>query len=104
MFLNDGDVPLDNNATEGTLRSFCLHKHAWKLIDSIDGAKSSAIIYSITETAKANNLNPFRYLDHVLTVLKDHQDDTDYIFIEKLLPWSEQLPEICRSKSKTTNV
>ena len=102
--LNDGEVPLDNNVTEGALRSFCLHKHAWKLIDSIDGAKSSAIIYSITETAKANNLNPFRYLDHVLTVLKDHQDDTDYSFIEKLLPWSDQLPEICRSKSKTTNL
>ena len=102
VFLDDSEVPLDNNATEGALRSFCLHKHAWKLIDSIDGAKSSAIIYSITETAKANHLNPFRYLTHVLTVLKDHQDDTDYRFIEDLLPWSDQLPEICRSKSKTT--
>ena len=104
VFLNDGEVPLDNNVTEGALRSFCLHKHAWKLIDSIDGAKSSAIIYSITETAKANNLNPFRYLAHVLTVLKDHQDDTEYSFIEELLPWSDQLPETCRSKSKTTKV
>ena len=43
MFLDDGEVPLDNNAAEGALRSFCLHKHAWKPIDSIDGAKSSAI-------------------------------------------------------------
>ena len=102
VFLNDGEVPLDNNATEGALRSFCLHKHARELIDSIDGAKSSAIIYSITETAKANNLDPFRYLDHVPTILKDHQDDTDYSFIEELLPWSGQLPEICRSKSKTS--
>ena len=76
----------------------------FELIDSIDGAKSSAIIYSITETAKTNNLNPFRYLDYVLTVLKDHQDDTDYSFIEELLPWLDQLPEICRSKSKTTNL
>lgn len=90
MFLNDGEVPLDNNATEGALHSFCLHKHAWKLIDSIDGAKSSAIIYSITETIKANNLNPIRYLDHGLTVLKDHQDDTDYSFIEELHPWSDR--------------
>ena len=40
VFLDDGEVPLDNNATEGALRSFCLHKHAWKLIDSIDGAQS----------------------------------------------------------------
>ena len=104
VFLDDGEVPLDNNATEGALRSFCLHKHAWKLIDSIHGAQSSAIIYSITETAKANNLNPFRYLAHVLTVLKDHQNDTEYSFIEELLPWSDQSPETCRSKSKTTNV
>ncbi|XBX10625.1 transposase domain-containing protein (plasmid) [Enterocloster clostridioformis] len=94
----------DNNATEGSLRSFCLHKHAWKLIDSINGAQSSAIIYSITETAKANNLNPFRYLEYILTVMKDHQEDTDYRFMEELLPWSEQLPEICKSKTKTTNV
>ena len=43
-FQNDGEVLLDNNVIEGVLRSFCLHKHAWKLIDSIDGAKSSAII------------------------------------------------------------
>ena len=105
VFLDDSEVPLDNNATEGVLRSFCLHKHAWKLIDSMDGAKSSAIIYSITETAKANHLNPFRYLTYALTVLKDHQDDTDYSFIEDLLPWSDQLPEICcRSKVKTTRL
>lgn len=73
-------------------------------MDSIDGANSSAIIYSVTETAKANNLNPFRYLEHVLNVMKDHQEDTDYRFMEELLPWSEQQLEICRSKTKTTNV
>ena len=61
-------------------------------------------LYTITETAKANNLNPSRYLDHILTVLKDYQDDTDYSFIEELLPWSDQISEIYRSKSKTTNV
>lgn len=103
-FLEDGDIPMDNNATESALRSFCLHKHTWKLIDSLDGANASAIIYSITETAKANNLNPFRYLEYVLTVLKDHQDDRDYGFIDNILPWSEKLPEICRNKAKTTNI
>ena len=72
VFLNDGEVPLNNNAAKKALRSFCLHKHAWKLIDSIDGARSSAIIYSISETAKANNLNPFRCLEYILTVMKDH--------------------------------
>ena len=103
-FLEDGDIPMDNNEKESALRSFCLHKHTWKLIDSLDGANASAIIYSITETAKANNLNQFRYLEYVLTVLKDHQDDRDYGFIDDILPWSEKLPEICRNKAKTTNI
>ena len=103
-FLEDGDIPMDNNATESALRSFCLHKHTWKLIDSLDGANASAIIYSITETAKANNLNPFRYLEYVLTVLKDHQEDKEYSFIDGILPWSEKLPEICRSRTNTTNI
>ena len=103
-FLEDGDIPMDNNTTESALRSFCLHKHTWKLIDSLDGANASAIIYSITETAKANNLNPFRYLEYILTVLKDHQEDKEYSFIDDILPWSEKLPEICRSKAKTTNI
>ena len=99
LFLEDGEVPLDNNATEGALRSFCLHKHTWKLIDTIEGAKASAIIYSITETAKANQLNPFRYLEYLLIELAEHIDDTDQSFIEDLLPWSDKLPEICRIKS-----
>lgn len=98
LFLEDGEVPLDNNATEGALRSFCLHKHTWKLIDTIDGAKSSAIIYSIVETAKANHLHPFRYLEFLLETLKEHQDDTDRSFIDELLPWSPKLPNKCRAK------
>lgn len=96
LFLKDGEVPLDNNATEGALRSFCLHKHTWKLIDTIDGAKASAIIYSITETAKANHLNPYCYLEYLLTELMEHQEDTDRTFLDEMLPWSDKLPEICR--------
>ena len=60
VFLDDSEVPLDNNATEGALRNFCLHKHAWKPIDSIDGAKSSAIIYSITDVYYGKNVPLFR--------------------------------------------
>lgn len=69
-------------------------------VDSIDVANSSVINYSITDTTKANNLNPFRYLTYILTVLKDHQDETYYSFIEEPHTWSEQLPEIYQSKSK----
>lgn len=100
-FLNDGDLPLDNNATEAALRTFCVHKHTWRLIDTIDGAKASAIVYSLTETAKANKLNPFRYLEYLLTELMEHQDDTNRDFMKDLLPWSEKLPAICRIKPKS---
>ena len=77
VFLDAGEVPRDNNATKGARCNFCLQKPAWMLIDSIDGAKSSAIIYSLIATAKANNLNSFCNLEYVLTVMKDHQEDTE---------------------------
>ncbi len=64
VFLEDGEVPLDNNATEFTLRGFCIGKHNWWLINTIRGAKSSAIIYSIIETANVNGLKVYDYVFH----------------------------------------
>ncbi len=45
------------NATESALRNFCMHKHTWRLIDTINGAKASALVYSIVKTAKENGVN-----------------------------------------------
>lgn len=56
-FLNDGEIPIDNNAAEQSIRSFCIGKKNWVMCDTINGAKSSAIIYSLVETAKANKLS-----------------------------------------------
>ena len=86
---------MDNNATEAALRGFVIGRNNWKMIDTIDGAKASAIIYSITETAKANHLNPYQYLNHLLTVIPQHMDDKNLDFLEDLLPWSKSLPEEC---------
>jgi transposase len=47
------------------------------MIDTINGAKSSAIIYSIEETAKANNLKPYECFEYLLTEVPKHMDDTD---------------------------
>ena len=92
VFLTDGDVPIDNNASERAIRGFCIGKKNWQMIDTIHGAKSSAIIYSIVETAKANNLNPFDYVQHLLEEIPKHMNDKDCSFLEDLLPWSEKLP------------
>lgn len=92
VFLTDGDVPIDNNASERAIRGFCIGKKNWQMIDTIHGAKSSAIIYSIVETAKANNLRPFDYVQHLLEEIPKHMNDKDCSFLEDLLPWSEKLP------------
>ena len=62
------------------------------MIDTINGAKSSAIIYSIVETAKANNLKPYDYVQYLLEEILKHMDDRDCTFLEDLMPWSEKLP------------
>ena len=92
VFLTDGDVPIDNNASERAIRGFCIGKKNWQMIDTIHGAKSSAIIYSIVETAKANNLKPFDYVQYLLEEIPKHMNDKDCSFLEDLLPWSEKLP------------
>ena len=96
VFLTDGDVPMDNNASERAICGFCIGKKNWQVIDTINGAKSSAIIYSIAETAKANALKPYEYFEHLLTEIPKHMDDTDRSFLDDLLPWSPNLPKNIR--------
>lgn len=91
-FLTDGEVPIDNNASERAIRSFCVGRKNWQMIDTINGAASSAIIYSIAETAKANNLKPYEYFHYLLTEMPKHMEEKDKSFMEKLLPWSPDLP------------
>jgi transposase len=101
VFLSDPEVPLDNNPAERAIRPFCVGKKNWILIDTIHGAEASAILYSLTETAKANKLKPFNYIKHLLTEIPKHVDETDQSFLDELLPWSDALPDECR-KSKTS--
>ena len=96
VFLEDGDVPMDNNASERAIRGFCIGKKNWEVIDTINGAKTSAVIYSIAETAKANNLKSYEYFEHLLTVISEYMEDTDRKFLEELLPWLPALPENIR--------
>lgn len=100
VFLSDGEVPIDNNASERAIRGFCIGRKNWQMIDTINGAKSSAIIYSIAETAKANYLKPYDYFEYLLTEIPKHMADQNRLFIEELLPWSPKLPESIRKPVK----
>ena len=75
VFLTNGDVPMDNSASERSIRTFCIGKKNWMFHDSVVGAESSAIIYSISETAKLNNLRPYYYFKHLLTELPKMVDE-----------------------------
>ena len=70
------------------------------MIDTVNGATSSAIIYSIAETAKTNQLKPYEYFEYLLTEIQKHMDDKNSNFLEELLPWSETLPENIRKPQK----
>ena len=98
VFLSDPELPLDNNIAEQAIRPFCVGKKNWNIIDTLNGAEASAILYSIVETAKANNLNIYEYLKHLLTEIPKHMDEHNQDFLEEMLPWSRCLPEQCRKK------
>lgn len=69
VFLTNGDVPIDNSASERSIRTFCVGKKNWVLINLIKGAQASVVMYSIVETAKLNELNPYYYLKYLLEEL-----------------------------------
>ena len=89
---------MDNNAAERAIRPFCLGKKNWQVIDTVSGAKASAVWYSIAETAKANDLKPYEYFKYLLEEIPKHGEFEDDSFLEDLLPWSEKLPESCSKK------
>ena len=100
VFLSDGEVPMDNNPAEQAIRPFTIGRKNFVMIKTDNGAKASAMIYSIIETAKANDLIPMKYLELLLTVIPNHMEDKDCRFLDALLPWSSFVREHCLSKGK----
>lgn len=100
LFLTDAIIPLDNNDAERSIRTFCIGKKNWQIIDSKRGAAASAMLYSIAETAKANGLKPYEYFQFVLEQMLLHLDDKPEDYIGDLVPWSDQLPETCKKLKK----
>ena len=69
-------------------------------MESDNGAKASAMIFSIVETAKANSLNTYDYIEHLLSEIPKHQNDKDLKFLDDLLPWSRKVQKKCPSRFK----
>jgi len=81
--LEDGRLPLDTNAVENAIRPFVVGRKGWLFADTVHGAEASANLYSLIETAKANGIEPFAYLQLVFAELPRA---TELVELEALLP------------------
>lgn len=100
-FLTEPEVPLDNNGAERSIKKFCVGKHSWHIIESKNGAKASAMMYSIAETSKANGLNPFEYFQYLMDQLKEYpRNNVPEDKLAELMPWSETLPDCCKQPKR----
>ena len=85
-FLENPKLELTNNRAERSIKPFVIGRKNWLFCNTPGGANSSAIVYSIIETAKENNLKPYDYLVWLFENIRSGED------VETLLPWSEDLP------------
>ena len=84
-YIEEGYLPIDNNAAERAIRPFVIGRKNWLFSDTPKGAKASAQLYSLVETAKANGQEPYAWLRHALERLPMATSVKDY---EALLPWN----------------
>jgi hypothetical protein len=86
-FLDDGQIEIDNNAAERALRSVAVGRKNYLFLGSDKGGDRAATLYSLLGTAKLNDVNPEKYLTHVLSVIADHKVNK----VDELLPWNVKL-------------
>ena len=90
--LDDGRLPLDNNLAERGIKPFVIGRKNFLFSDTPRGAEASAGMYSVVVTAKANGLNPRKYVQWLLEELPNAADPDDPAYLDSLMPWSESVP------------
>ncbi len=99
-FLEDGRLPISNNLCEANIKPFATARRAWLFADTPKGAKANAILYTLVESARANKLDVYEYLKHLLTEIPSSCYLEHPEVLDQYLPWSESLPEECRLEHK----
>ena len=97
-YLEDGHLSIDNNSAERAIKNFAVGRRNWLFAKSIRGANASAVVYSITETALLNGVKPYLYLTYVLDQMRRVGPFPKPEDLDRLLPWSGELPEELRTK------
>ena len=95
-FLKSGNAALSNNICERAIRNFTIGRKNWLFSDSPKGAKASAAVYSIIETANVNGLNPFQYLKYLFEHLPNADIKRHPEHLDDVLPWNETIQQNCK--------
>ena len=88
-FLDHGEIEISNNQVENAIRPFVVGRKGWLFSDTPAGAEATAIVYTLMETAKANNLRLEDYIEHLLAVLPERLANDPDADIDDLLPWAD---------------
>lgn len=103
-FLEDGRLEISNNLCESHIRPFATARKAWLFADTPSGAKANAVMYTLVETARANEVNVYEYLNYLL----EQMPQTDFYkhpeLVDAYLPWSSELPDKCRLVQKSKKI
>ena len=99
-YLDDGHLSIDNNSAERAIKNFAVGRRNWLFAKSIWGADASAVVYSVTETALLNGLKPYVYLTYVLDQIRQMGPFPKPEELDRLLPWSDDLPDEFRTKNQ----
>ncbi|RXV64448.1 IS66 family transposase [Burkholderia stabilis] len=83
-YVENGSWPISNNPCENAICPFCVGRRGWLFSDTVDGANASANLYTLVESAKANGIDPYRYLTWMFQRLPLAKTVDDY---DALLPW-----------------
>ena len=94
-YLMDGRCSISNNTAENAIRPFTVGRKNWLFSDTPKGAEASAAVYSIVETAKANGLNVYAYLEFLLRSMPDCDWRNHPEELDDLMPWSENVKAAC---------
>ena len=95
-YLLDGNCSISNNLAENSIRPFTIGRKNWLFSGSPKGAAASAAVYSIIESAKANGLNPYKYLYFIFSELPGVQFGQYPEFLEDYLPWNPDVQATCK--------
>lgn len=95
-YLKDGHCDISNNTAENSIRPFTVGRKNWLFSNSPKGAKASAVVYSLVETAKANDLDPERYLQYLFEQLPNTANFKDAEILDQYLPWTAKIQEKCK--------